>query len=80
VCAGAALLVAAVAGFVIVPEHRPQVVGGRDLAGVMFGGATVGWSRTVYDAARIATWALLIVGVLLAAVALINYARRPVVR
>jgi hypothetical protein len=75
---GAVLLIGAAAGFVIVPEHKPQhgeaVVPGWGGTGVYF---HTGWSQTVYDAARIATWALLIVGTLLVVVVLINYARRP---
>jgi hypothetical protein len=73
---GTLLLIAAVAGFVIVPQHKPAVVGGQEWGGYLLGGSNVGWSRTAYDAARIGTWALLIVAVLLLTVGLISYARR----
>lgn len=71
---GTLLLIAAVAGFVIVPEHKPQFVCGG--FGAEGGPQCAGWSRTAYDAARIGSWALLILGGLLVVVGLINYARR----
>jgi hypothetical protein len=73
---GTVLLLGAVAGFVIVPEHKPAVIGGSQWGGYLLGGTSVGWSHTAYDAARIGTWALLIVGAILIAVGLISYARR----
>lgn len=73
VATGAALLIAAVVGFVVVPENAPRSVCGG------FGEATgpqcAGWSRTAYDVAKIATWALLIVGALIVLMGLIRYAR-----
>ena len=78
VATGAALLIAAVAGFVVVPEHAPQFVCAG--FGEPTGNQCAGWSRTAYDVARIATWALAIVGALLATMGLIRYARPEVVR
>jgi hypothetical protein len=40
-------------------------------------GRTIGWSQNVYDAVRIASWALLIIGALLVATGLIVYWRTP---
>jgi hypothetical protein len=68
---GAVLLVGAATGFVIVPEHKPQFSCGG------WGGPCGGWSRPAYDAARIGTWALLIVGALLVVIGIINFARGP---
>jgi hypothetical protein len=62
-----------VAGFVIVPEHKPRLAPAAGWWGSPY---HVGWSRAAYDAARIGMWALLIVGALVVAVGLINYARR----
>lgn len=70
---GTLLLAVAVVGFVIVPEHKPHLA---PAPGWWGGPYRVGWSQTAYDAARIGTWALLIVGVILLAVGLIDYARR----
>ena len=85
---GALLLIAAVAGFVIVPEHMPNITytdprfpsaacGPPSIAIQPQGCTTIrsGVSHTVSDGLRIATWAVLIVGVLLVTVGLINYAR-----
>lgn len=85
--AAIALLVAAVAGFIIVPEHAP-VIGGSSSVDP-FGNLKQSlsdssaptppgppWSQTLYDVARIGTWAALIIGVLLAATTLIVLARR----
>lgn len=58
---GAIFLVAAVAGFVIVPEHNQTV--------------RTGLSHSAYDALRITLWALVIVGDLLVVAGLIRYAR-----
>jgi hypothetical protein len=80
---GALLLIAAVAGFVIVPEHKPVPATcgqGGPTVGCFSGGSysSSGLSQTVYDGLRIAAWAVLIVGGLLVTVGLINYARpRP---
>lgn len=82
VVCGFVLLVGAAAGFVVVPEHKPQFISGEAVlpgtsSTVPFGpGFWTGWSHTVYDAARIGTWALLIAGVLIIALGLISYARR----
>jgi hypothetical protein len=83
---GAVLLIASVAGFIIVPEHAPGVAQvGRDRFGncqaIGETGNTchyvaTGLAHTLYDALRIATWALVIVGVLLTTIGLIGLARR----
>jgi uncharacterized membrane protein HdeD (DUF308 family) len=77
VIVGGVLLVGAVAGFVIVPEHKPEFTCLAQLlnGAICTSSVTSGWSRTAYDAARIGTWALLIAGVLLVAVGLVNFAR-----
>lgn len=79
---GTVFMVGAVSGFIIVPEHKPTVIsgdvvipGGGDVPGAL-PDRLVGWSRTLYDALHITTWALLIVGALLVTVGLISYARR----
>jgi hypothetical protein len=93
---GALLLIAAVAGFVVVPEHSPGLGSvqvpthsSRCPSGFYptLGGApglescpqdvVTGLPQTSYDALRIATWAVLIVGVLLVIVGLVSFARRP---
>jgi len=83
---GACLLIASVAGFIIVPEHAPgleQV--GRDQFGncqpIGETGNTCHWvatgiSHTLYDALRITTWGLAIVGFLLTAIGVIGFACR----
>ena len=95
VAVGACLLIAAVVGFVVVPEHKPgsKIVArsGPTLeltcAGPLNGGippncveSGTGLSRTLYNALKVATWALVIVGVLLVAMGLIRYARPEVGR
>jgi hypothetical protein len=84
IAVGAVLLIAAAAGFIIVPEHAPSLTLGYSCPtrapGVTNEGLCVhqGLSQTVYDALRIATWAALILGVLVAATGLIWTARaRP---
>jgi hypothetical protein len=82
----ALLLIAYVAAFIVVPEHAAEVEQvGRDQFGncqpIGETGNTchyvaTGLSRTLYDALRVTTWALLIAGVLLVVVGLISYARR----
>ena len=74
---GAVFLIAAVVGFVVVPEHAPQFFDEPSgCIGAFCHLVNLGWSRTLYDALRIATWAVLIVGVLVVIVGLIGYARR----
>jgi hypothetical protein len=86
IAAGAVLLIAAVAGFVVVPEQKPgwkyvPPIGVSSCQADGLGGptscktVTTGVSRPVYDTMRIATWALLIVGTLTVAVGLTRYAR-----
>lgn len=79
VTVGAVLLIAAVVGFIVVPEHAPQFVCGG-FGNPELGGQCAGWSRTTYDVARIATWALLVVGALVVVTGLIRYARPGVER
>ena len=94
---GAVLLIAAAAGFIVVPEHAPGSVMVDNVSGavvdqcatpeVIPGGGVppctethivhTGLSQTGYDVARVATWACVIVGVLVMVVCLIGYARRP---
>jgi hypothetical protein len=80
---GVLLLIAAVVGFVIVPEHVPM----DEQLGQCGGPLTLpypgpcrivhyGFSQTLYDAVKIATWAALIVGAVLVALGLIRFARR----
>lgn len=90
VAVGAVLLVGAVAGFIVVPEHKPGSYVARQGptlplecatgGGVPANCVAAGLSRTAYDALRIVTWALLIVGGLLVAMGLIRYARPEVAR
>ncbi len=81
---GAVLLVAAAAGFVIVPEHKP-VTKYVDLSTGSLCTPTAGCTKvhtgfatqSTYDIARIGTWACLILGLLIVAAGLINLARSP---
>ena len=77
------LSIAGVAGMVVVPEHAPSLsspssipIPGTTNTVNGFGLPTVvgGWSQTVYDIARVGTWALLIVGAILVVMGLIKYA------
>lgn len=85
---GVVLLIAGVAGRVILPEHRPVSSGGsgapitlnealNPLSGSSGVDTTARLSHTLYDVLRITTWGLLIVGTVVISVGLINYARRP---
>jgi hypothetical protein len=95
VAVGAILLVAAVVGFVVLPEHKPGSMivarSGPTLAltcASNSGGipadcvqVATGLSRTLYDVLRVTTWACLIVGALVVVIGLIGYARaRPMSR
>jgi hypothetical protein len=74
---GVMLLISAVAGFVIVPEHRPGVAVDASCGG--WGPCATGitaLSPTAYDVLRIGTWAALIVGTVLVALGLIRFAQR----
>lgn len=77
VAVGAVLLTAAVVGFIVVPEHAPGLSSDLSCAGWSPAPPRchTGWSQTAYDVARIATWALAILGALLVAMGLIRYAR-----
>jgi hypothetical protein len=56
--AGMLLLIAAVAGLVITPEHVPTFSCVRFIGNVCSGpSSTTGWSQTTHDVARIAMWA-----------------------
>jgi ABC-type Fe3+ transport system permease subunit len=72
--AGAMLLIVAVAGFVIVPPHAPTY---SDVPEPFGSNYPTPWSTAAYDAARIATWAALIVGLILVLVGLIAAWRSP---
>lgn len=76
---GVALLIVAVAGFVIVPEHAPHtsyvLPDGEECLGNCEGIHT-GWSQTLHDAARIGTRAALIVSIVLVVLGVIRYAQR----
>ena len=85
VMAGAVLLIAAVVGFILVPEHKPAIRDTYDcLNDYTFrplpASCLAGLSRTAYDAARIGTWAAVVVGTLLVVMGLIRYARPEVGR
>lgn len=82
VTVGAVLLIAAVAGFVIVPGHAPGLSSDMSCAGWSPAPPRchTGWSQMAYDVARIATWTLAIVGALLVVMGLIRYARPEVAR
>jgi hypothetical protein len=75
---GLTLVIVAVAGLVITPEHAPSFSCGKTVEGVCWGfsSTTTGWPQTTYDAARIATWAALIVGAVLVLLGLIRFAQR----
>jgi uncharacterized membrane protein HdeD (DUF308 family) len=75
---GALLLIAAVAGFVIVPEHAPMGSFNGSTCAEYAGCPRTGLSHTMYDVLRVATWAALIIGALVVIVGLISYSRRPV--
>jgi hypothetical protein len=88
---GTILLICAVAGFVILPEHKPTsaayagtgtyVPGCSDQERLSPTGCLVkpahGLSRTSYDALRITTWALAISGAVIVTFALVREIRRP---
>jgi hypothetical protein len=83
VVAGALLLIAATVGFVLVPEHHPgsfQTCPNGAPGCVSLVTVHTGLSRPAYDALLVATWALLICGVLTVVVGLIRYARPEVQR
>jgi hypothetical protein len=74
---GLLLVIGAVVGFVVVPEHKPALVGGTDLGhGLYTGGFETSWSQTLYDVLRVVTWGLLVVGIVVLVVGLVDYARR----
>jgi hypothetical protein len=85
VALGAVLLIAAVAGFIVVPEHSPGRVVLYECGDAFSGTRTChrtlpGWSRTAYDVLRVTTWALAIIGVVFVAMGLIRYAQPEVQR
>jgi uncharacterized membrane protein len=73
--AGAVLLIIAVTGFVVVPQHAPTY---SDVPPPLGSHYPAPWSTGVYDAGRIITWADLIVGLILVLVGLILTWRRSV--
>lgn len=74
---GALMLIGAVAGFIIVPEYKPVPAGTPfDFRGyTLTSQVAIGLSQTAYDALRITTWALVIVGVIVVLVGVIRYWR-----
>jgi hypothetical protein len=71
---GAALMIVALAGFVIADDHTPYYNTGC-AAIVPRSGRLIhcsGWTPTAYDAVKIVMWAALIVGAILVAVGLIR--------
>jgi hypothetical protein len=69
---GAALMVAGVATRIVAGRHRPQAAAGRFL----LDSRPVGWPATTYDAVRVASFALLIFGAVILALALAREFRR----
>ncbi len=69
--AGAVLLIAAVAWHVIAVDHMP-IICDHGNGGFNSAFRCSGWTKTTYDAVRIASWACGIVGVILVAVGLIR--------
>jgi hypothetical protein len=79
---GIFLLTVAVVGLIVVPEHRPghachSVAPWTNPYMRTSECDPTGLSQTLYDALRIGTWVVLILGGVLLIVGLINYARRP---
>ena len=74
--AGALLMIVAVSGFVVVPQHKPTYSNIPPPAGSNF---PVPWTTSTYDIAQIITWADLIVGLILVLVGLILTWRRSAV-
>lgn len=82
---GAVLIIAGIAGFIEAHSHRPvpattlshnlRMAFAEESAGVTPQPAS-GLSQSNYDLVHIASWALIILGVLLVIVGLIAYARR----
>jgi hypothetical protein len=79
---GVLLVIAAVAGFIIVPEHVPTTTSLGACPGTIPSPGpcrtvhTGFASQSVYDAARIGTWAALIIGSVLIVLGLIRFALR----
>jgi hypothetical protein len=73
---GVLLVVGAVAGFVILPEHRTLPPHGHWWDASYFPGRP-GLQHTLYDVLRILTWSFLVTGTVIVAVGLLDYGRRP---
>lgn len=67
---GASLAVAGIAGFIEAAAHRPECAEIREIGGVC--PHVIGLSSTAYDLLRIASWALVIFGVLLILIGLMQ--------
>lgn len=89
VAIGIVLLLAAVAGFIVVPEHKPGSVlvapnGDRGPQActhelvIDCHQVATGLSQRAYDVLRTETWALLVVGALLVAISRVRHSRQPV--
>ncbi len=73
---GAVLVVAGIAGQIEASRHKP-VPAAFQIEGTSLTFAA-GWSPTAYDLVRIGAWALLVVGVVVVAFALVRELRRPI--
>jgi hypothetical protein len=69
---GAALMVTGVAARIVAGRHHPQAVSGRFL----LDSRPAGWPATTYEVVRVASFALLIFGAVIVALALIRELRR----
>jgi hypothetical protein len=68
---GAALMVAGVAARIIAGRHRPHAT-----SRFLLDSPPAGWPATTYDVVRVASFALLIFGAVIVALALIRELRR----
>jgi hypothetical protein len=69
---GAAVMVAGVAARVVAGRHHPHAASVRFL----LGSQKTGWPATTYDLVRVASFALLIFGAVIVALALVREFRR----
>lgn len=69
---GALLMVAGIAARIVAERHHPQLVSG----GYLLNSRELGWPATTYDVVRVASFALLIFGAVIVALALVREFRR----